>query len=330
MLLLSAAVCAGAAQPARLVSVGDINFYGLRKVTAERILGATNLKVGAALPPSKGDLEDAIEKIPGVVLARVEAVCCEGSQVSMFIGIEEKGAPHAGFRSEPAGSDTLPDEVMDSYRQFLVAVGRAASRGNDGEDLTAGHSRMAAPEARAFQEGFIAFAGEHVDALRAVLRNASDPEQRAVAAAMIGYAPAKRQVTDDLQFALQDPEEAVRANAARSLMAIAVLAGKQPELGIRISATWFVELLNSVVLSDRFESAKTLLTLTDRANPSALDLIRERSVPSLVEMARWKTPRYAVPAFLLLGRVAGMADDEVQKAWEQENRELVIRKAQGR
>jgi hypothetical protein len=189
---------------------------------------------------------------------------------------------------------------------------------------------MADPEARAFQEGFIAFAGEHVEQLRAVLRNASDPEQRAVAAAMIGYAPAKRQVTDDLQFALQDPEEAVRANAARSLMAIAVLAGKQPELSIRISATWFVELLNSVVLSDRFESAKTLLTLTDRANPSALDLIRERAVPSLVEMARWKTPRYALPAFLLLGRVAGMVDDEVQKAWEQENRELVIRKAQGR
>src|ERR1044072_6734341 len=100
MLLMSAAVCAATAQPARLVSVGDINFYGLHKGTAERILGATNLKSGAALPPSKGDLEAPREKVAGGVMARVEAVCCEGSQVSMFIGIEEKGAPHAGFRSE--------------------------------------------------------------------------------------------------------------------------------------------------------------------------------------------------------------------------------------
>ena len=322
-----AVVSAASAQTATLVSVGDINFYGLHKVSEERILGATSLKTGAPLPPSKGDLEDAIEKIPGVVMARVEAVCCDGARASLFIGIEEKGAPHAAFRSEPAGNDTLPEDLMDSYHQFLVAVERAAGRGNAAEDLTAGHSRMADPEARAFQDQFADFAAAHLEQVRGVLRTAAEPEQRAVAAAVIGYAPAKRQITDDLQYAMQDPDESVRANAARSLVAIAVLAAKQPSLGIRLSPTWFIELLNSVVLSDRFESAKALLTLTDRENPSTLQQVRERALPALAEMARWKTPRYALPAFLLLGRVAGMPDLQTQQAWEKENREAVIRKA---
>jgi len=319
-----------AAQPTTLVSVGDINFYGLNKVTAEHILRATSLKAGAPLPPSKGDMEDAIEKIPGVVMARVEAVCCDGAQASLFIGIEEKGAPHAAFRSEPTGSDTLPEDLVDSYHQFLTAVERAAGRGNAAEDVTAGHSRMADPKARAFQDQFAAFAAAHLDQVRGVLRSASDPEQRAIAAAVIGYAASKKQIADDLQYAMQDPDESVRANAARSLVAIAVLAAKQPELRINISPTWFVELLNSVVLSDRFESAKALLTLTDRSNPSALQQVRERALPALAEMARWKTPRYALPAYLLLGRVAGVPETEVRQSWEKENREAVIRKALGK
>ena len=329
-LLVLASVSLAAAQPHNLVSVGDINFYGLRKVTAEHILSATGLKTGAPLPPSKGDLEDAIEKIPGVVMARVEAVCCEGAHASLFIGIEERGAPHATFRSEPAGNDTLPDSLVDSYRQFLIAVERAAGRGNAAEDLTVGHSLMADPTARAFQEQFATFAATHVELLRNVLRNGSDPEQRAVAATVIGYVADKKQIVDDLQYAMQDPAETVRANATRSLVAIAVLAAKLPDLGIRISPTWFIELLNSVVLSDRFESAKALLTLTDRPNPSALQQVRERALPALAEMARWKTARYALPAFLLLGRVAGVPETQVQHAWEKQDREAVIGKALAR
>src|SRR5438552_8372723 len=34
--------------------IGDINFYGLRKLTPEKVLAALALKLGEALPPSKG------------------------------------------------------------------------------------------------------------------------------------------------------------------------------------------------------------------------------------------------------------------------------------
>ena len=58
-----------------------------------------------------------------------------------------------------------------------------------------------------------------------------------------------------------------------------------------------------------------------------LQLIRERALPSLEEMARWKTPRYALPPYLLLGRVAGLPEDQIQQSWEKGDRETVISKA---
>jgi hypothetical protein len=116
-------------------------------------------------------------------------------------------------------------------------------------------------------------------------------------------------------------------NAIRGLKAIGVLAARQPNLGIKISPTWFIEMLNSVVLSDRMESAGALLTLTDRANPGVAEQIRERALPALAEMARWKTPAYALPPYLLLGRVAGIPDEQIQSSWAKGDRETVIGKA---
>src|SRR5262245_61035856 len=93
---VAVAVCAAATLlRAQAPIVGDINFYGLHKVAADRILKAGKLQSGSPLPHSKGDIEDAISELPGVVLARVEAVCCEGTSTILFVGIEEKGAPHA-------------------------------------------------------------------------------------------------------------------------------------------------------------------------------------------------------------------------------------------
>jgi hypothetical protein len=319
-------VCAAAAQAPR---VGDINFYGLRKVAAAQILNTLKLQPGDRLPASKGALEDRIEQIPGVAMARVEAVCCEGPDVAMFMGIEEKGAPLPALRTAPAGNATLPQDLTDTYLQFLAAVTRAAVRGNAGEDLTAGHSMMADPDARAAQERFAAFAADrrNLALLQNVLRNAAEPDERATAAVVIGYVSRKQEVVDDLQYALQDPDESVRANAMRSLKAIAVLAAKEPALGIRVSPTWFLELLRSIVLSDRVQSAEVLVTLTDRRDQATMDQIRASALPNLVEMARWKTLRYALPPYLLLGRVAGIADAELHQLWEKGERETVIRQA---
>jgi hypothetical protein len=312
---------------AQAPKIGEIHFYGLKKLAPEKLLAAMNIKTGDPLPGSKGDLEERLQGVAGVVDVRIEAVCCEGAAAALFIGVEERGAPHFDTHTAPAGAAAIPDTLMDSYHAYLIAVARAAHTGGASEDLSAGHSRMADPDARRLQDEFAEYAAAHLAELREVLRDGSEPEQRAVAAAVIGYAPKKSDVVNDLQYALQDADDAVRANAARSLKAIAVLAQKIPSLGLKVAPVWFVEMLNSISLSDRVEAAQTLVVLTEHPTPSGMDLLRERGMGPLVEMARWSALDYALPAFLLVGRTAGIPDEELQTQWQKGDRETAIRKA---
>jgi hypothetical protein len=314
---------------AQAPKVGEINLYGLRKLSAEKVLAVLEVKPGDPMPASRGDLEDRLDALPGVVRTRVQAMCCEGNTAVLFAGIEEKGGAHFAYRSEPTGSAVLPKGLLDTYRNFTEAVAAATRRGSTAEDLTEGHSLMADTTARGIQLAFASYAGEHVRDLREVLRNSSEAEQRAIAAIVIGYAPHKREVVDDLLYAVQDPDDAVRATAMRSLTAIAVLAVRRPDLQLKIPPTWFVEMLNSIELSDRLKAVETLVVLTGKDGADVLELLRARALPALVEMARWKTLRFAVGPFLLVGRVAGLPEAEIHARWEKGNREAVIEQAMG-
>ncbi len=317
--LLPAALAADSAPRVRTV-----DYYGLRKIPANRIQKVVGLNAGDPLPPSKGDLEDQLEKISGVVQARVEVVCCEGPDGMLFVGIEERGAPHFALRSAPTGEATLPAEIVESYRQLLKAIEDAARRGSTAEDLTHGHPLAADPDARGIQESFVDFTGHHQAQIREVLRNSADGGQRSLAATLIGYAPDKSAAVNDLEYAMQDPDEDVRASAMGALNAIAILAAKQPDLGIHISPTWLVEMLNSIALSDRNGATRALINLTDSRPGATLDLMRERALSSLVEMAQWKSLRYALPAFILLGRVGGIDEQQIQDSWTAGDRGAMV------
>jgi hypothetical protein len=295
--------------------IGSIDYYGLRKVSESRVQKVLGVKTGDPLPPSKGDLEESLEEIPGVVVARVEAVCCDGGRSMLFVGIEEKGAAHFELRTPPEGDATLTPELVEPYNQLVEALQNAASRGSTAEDLTHGHPLAADPDARDLQLRFVELVPKHLAKIREVLRNSADAEQRAMAATLIGYAPVKSAVVNDLEYAMQDPEQSVRAGAMNALSAIAVLAAKKPELAIHISPTWFVEMLNSVVLSDRVKAAKALVNLTDARPAGTLDLLGERALPALAEMAQWNSLPYALPPFLLLGRVGGLSEKQIQQRW---------------
>ena len=322
LFLLPAALVADSAPRIR-----SVDYYGLRKIPANRIQKVVGVNAGDPLPPSKGDLEDRLEKIPGVVLARVEAVCCDGPDGMLFVGIEEKGASHFAMRSAPTGEATLPGEIVESYAELVKTVEEAARRGSTAEDLTHGHPLAADPDARAIQESFVEFTAHHLAKIREVLRSSADGTQRSLAATLIGYAPDKNAAVTELEYAMQDPDEEVRASAMSALNAIAILAAKQPDLGIHISPTWLVEMLNSIALSDRNGATRALINLTDSRPPATLELLRERAFSSLVEMAQWNSLQYALPAFILLGRVAGIDEQQIQDIWARGDRGAMILEA---
>jgi len=307
--------------------VGVLDYYGLHKVTPERIQRVLATREGDPFPQSKGEVEERLDKIPGVVRSHLEAVCCDGGKTVLFVGIEEKGASHFPFRSAPIGTVELPADVIGAYHEFLETAEGAARAGSTGEDMSNGHSLMDDQASRRIQVRFVVIAERDLLLLRNVLRNSADPEHRAAAAYIIGYASKKRDVVDDLQQAIQDPDDSVRNNAMRALYAISVLASLKPELGLQVAPTWFVEMLNSIVWSDRTKAVTTLVNLTDSRPEKVLTLIRERALPSLVEMARWKSLTHAMAPFMLLGRVAGMTDQQIADSWTKGERDAVIAKA---
>jgi len=322
-------VCAVFAQETVLEPprVGQLDFYGLRRLTPERIQREAQLKPGMPLPSSQPLLVERIAGIKDVVQASVEAVCCEEQRVVLYVGVQERGAPGFDIR-EPAAEDGTPElseDLLVAYRGLLEAMNNAARQGESAEDISRGHSLLRDEASRGWQLRLQQLVEPNLDVLRKVLRQGTDDE-RALAAYALGYVEKKAAIVNDLQFALRDADMTVRANAVRALVPILKLGTVDKSTGIRVEHTWLVEMLNSVFFQDRQNAVRALLTLTDAGAAGPRELLRERSLDVLAEMARWRHLPHALPSFVLFGRAAGMADADLEKEWVAGNRDAVIAK----
>ena len=312
--------------------VGLVEIYGERKVPAHKILMALGAREGGPLP-SRGDAEERIDKVPGVIVSRVEAACCAGHDMVLYVGVEERNMPHMEYHDNPTGTMTLPPSLFDSYRSFLEEVAGSIRGRNADEDLTAGYSLMQDPECRRMQQAFIPAVAADLPTVDRVLRESADAEQRAAAAYLLQYGPRGPRTTavivDGLQYALRDPDDIVRENAVQALKAVAVGAKlhPDPDSQIHIAPTWFVELMNSVVWSDRRDASQALVDLTETRDPETLEVLRNRALASVIEMARWHDLQRALPPFILAGRLAGLDEAAIKTAWLNGDREAVLKQA---
>jgi hypothetical protein len=308
----------------QLPAIQTIDFYGLRTVSEAQVRKALQIKEGSMPPESTLPAQLRVEAIDRVIHARLNFVCCEKGKTTLYVGIQEQDVPALEFRPAPTGSVRLPFDVLPAGDAFEKAFERAMESGDHAEDQSQGHSLMHFPEARSVQQKFISLAALHPAILHDVLRNSADAHQRALAAQILGYAVDKRDVTADLIYATRDPDDEVRNNATRALWLIAKLAQRKPDLGIQVPASVFIDLLNSLVWTDRNKSSYALLETTFNRDPATLAEIRAKALPSLIEMARWKAIAHAQPAIFLLGRIGGMSEDDIQAAIDRGDREAVI------
>jgi hypothetical protein len=309
---------------AQIPPIGIIDFYGLRSISEQQAREALQIKEGDAVPDSRGEIERRLEALPNVQQARLNFVCCEAGKVILYVGIKERGAPTLQFRPAPRGRTKLPDSMVQAGDALSDAVTRGAEHGDVSEDDSQGHALFHNPEARAVQERFITFAAQDLKLLRAVLRESSEAHHRALAADIIAYAANKRDVVKDLVYGMSDPDEDVRNNSIRALAVIAGFARASRNLRIKVPAEPFIEMLNSIIWTDRNKSSAVLLQLTEQRDAAVLSSLRQRALQSLAEMSRWKSPGHAGAAFFILGRVGNLSDDEIQKAWSSGNRQLLI------
>ena len=310
--------------------IGTIDFYGLRTISEKQIRETLQIKEGDEAPKSteeKIEIEKRLQTLPNVEEAKLNIVCCNNDgKTIIYAGIREKGSPKIEFRPAPTGAIRLTDEIIKIGSELEAAHERAVLKGDVAEDRSAGHSLMKNAEARAFQEKFVPIARQNLRLLRKVLHESADAKHRALAAEIIAYYDNKSAIVTGLAVAIKDPNGTVRNNAMRAIGLIAGYAQNHPESKIKVPFDPFVDMLNSIEWSDRNKSSLALGELTAGQDAQLIKLLREKALPSLVEMARWKDEGHANMPFFILGRVGGLSDEEIRQAWTSGKREDLIRK----
>jgi hypothetical protein len=326
LVFAAAVLCLSAAAQTR-PTIGIIDTYGNKSFSAERLRKEVKVLEGDPLPPSKGDLEELLIAIKGIARANIEAICCEQGKAIFYIGVEERGRPHLDIRDEPRNESlVMPEQVTEYYNKLIAVTAEATRNGKTAEDWSQGFTLIEDPAARYLQNQLPPIAEDHQTLLRQILRESADPDDRRIAATILGYGPKAQPLIEDLQLALRDPDQEVRAAALRSLAPLAFYANAHPEAEIRVLTTWFVEMLNSVAWKDRMNAMNLLIPLTTTRDEKLIRHMRERAIPALAEMALWKHLPHALPAYMLLGRVAGLTEDEIQSTWSANQREATIQK----
>lgn len=306
--------------PGQQLTIGIIDFYGLGRVSEREAREALTVKEGDKVSFDGGERpaflaasERRLSTVPGVVRAHPKLVCCEEGRAIVYVGIEEKGRAATTFRPAPTGSARLAADIVKDGENLDTAAMAAVQRGDAEEDDSKGHALFHDPAARAIQERFVGYAARDLPQLRRVLRESSDAGQRALAAQVMAYVTNKDRVVGDLAQAMSDPDEDVRNNAMRALAVFANAApAARPKTPIPYEG--FVALLNSPVWTDRNKASLALLRLSERREPRLLEQLRREALVPLVEMARWKSPGHAMPALMILGRIAGLSDEVAASA----------------
>jgi hypothetical protein len=311
ILLLLASL--SAADSVQEMTIGIIDFYGLRSIGEDQVRAVLPFSEGMSITddyafPDESSMSDIAQTL-GVTRVTVNPICCENPfELIVYVGIEEEQSPGVTYRDRPVGDMELPREILDTASQLESAMIAAIQKGDSGEDRSQGHSLMMNPEARALQQRYIEYAESYRDTLIEVLHESA--QQRALAAAVLAYAPDKKSVVPHLEAAVLDPDEDVRNDAARALALIAGYANENPDLNINIDALVFVDMLNSAAFSDRNKSAAVLLNLTELKNQQVIEKLRVRALRSLIEMCRWRSEGHAWTPCKLLERTVGLPDQD--------------------
>jgi hypothetical protein len=333
--LLIGACLARTATCADEKGIASVETYGLHHVDRKKVLDVANLDAGDRPPRSVQwkAIAGRLQKIPGVKRAAIVVVTVPFDTASgtvgrpvVYVGIQESEQPDVTFHAAPTGKVTLPKDVVKLYAEYERTFLDSFKHNDFSEDDSNGYALMGNAAARAVQRKFPALADQHYDRLLDVLENSKNAEQRAMAATFIGYASNKKRAVSDLVAGTQDANELVRNDAVRALSVLVNYSRAHRELGINVPTDWCLDLLESLTWTDRNKAMALLDAATTERDPALLAKLRQRSLRALIEMARWKSP-HAMMAFLLVGRIAGLTDEEITKAWKGGEQDKVIEQA---
>jgi hypothetical protein len=293
-----------------------VDLFGVRTLDEQAVRDALPFREGDTITAGAEDkdtLEREVAAVLGVTAVRFALVCCTANRGAIFyVGVQEQPALGVVYNPTPAGDLEVPAEALAANDAFGAALMKAVTSGDVGEDRSQGHALANDPAMRAQQQVFMRFAREDPQLFADVLRESANAEHRAVAATVVGYAADKAWAARELEAAAFDADGGVRNNAVRALGIIGAYGQEHVEAGIEIDYTRFVELLNSVEQTDRNKGLFLLRLNGAEPDPRVIAALKERALPSLIEMCRWRNDGHAAPACVLLASVVGTPASEEQ------------------
>jgi hypothetical protein len=300
--------------------VGGIEVYGNRKIKTEDVLSYIDTKKGDTVNFENYQRDKQVEKlkrIAGAKYVTVNPVCCDAAgKLTLYVGIGESDEVILKHRDSPVQHISLPEPIIQSYRQFTEQNEAGISKGQSTEDDSQGYALDNYPPAREEQQKFIQYANQDFFLLSKVLRESKYAEHRAAAAEIIAYSKNRKQAAKELLYAVDDADQDVRNNATRALGILAAYGQTHPNLKLNIPYEPFIRLLNSIVWTDRNKGALLLFELTAKRDPPLLKAIKEQALLSVIEMARWEDKTHSSTSFYILGRMEGIDEAALMKMSE--------------
>ncbi len=306
------------AQVSEMPAIGTIDFFGLTMSEPEA-LEIVPFKVGDAMEAvarTMGFLDPDSQPLDfaamfGAAHGSAQFVCCNEDGLTMaYIGLTNSEVPAVEYRDPPTAEVFLPEELIGRYKRSMEYLFEAVQQPQGSEDQPQGHLLVGYPPLREIQESFIVDARDKQALLIQVLHESVDPEQRSVAAHVLGYAPDKKAIVPELVLAVRDSNGAVRNNATRAIGEIAVYAVTNPQLGIEIDGDVFVDMLNSLDWTDRNKGLMVLHMVSRTRDDELLSALRTRTLSALIEMCAWKNLGHAEGACVILERILGLPEQD--------------------
>lgn len=334
LLLIMVLVCSRSSVFAQdTATIGLVEVYGARTISQSRVRKALGVEAGHQIEIDSNTivtLRKRLTDIPGVKRSDIGLVCCWGNdgQWLLFAGVSEQSKDPFYYNPKPTGPERLPKEIMEDAQKFDSVSFEAVKQNDAGEDDSKGYALMDNAPSRHFQEKFIVYAnsGNLAPVLKKVLHSSSSDDDRAVAAQVIAYSDNKKDIMADLIQAVHDPNGEVRNNSTRALGILATYANANPGLGLKVPGSTFVQMLNSLVWTDRNKALFVLMPLTQHRDPALLSHLKKEALPSLTEMARWKDPGHTYPAYIILGRIAGFPEEKIGEAFSSPSKDEWLEK----
>ena len=300
---------------AQVMRPGYPEIYGNRTISSATIFAALNLNKGDSFHIEKMKKEDIVarlKQIPAVKQVSAGAVCCDvNGNTILYVGIGESDSVILKHRPPPVQNMQLPDSIMNIYESFSDKLSAGIRKGENTEDDSNGYALFNYAPARSEQNKLIQYASSNLPVLVRVMQNSKNARQRAAAVTMIAYTTEKKKIANYLLYAVDDADDEVRNNATRALGILADYAQSHKDIKINIPAGPFIKMMNSIVWTDRNKGATVLMRLCESRDQKLLDEIKEKALPSIIEMAKWKDRGHAFFSFMILGHMAGMDPDSL-------------------